>query len=59
LGAAYLAGLAVGIWRDEAELAALWRAERRYEPTMAVAEADVIKHRWQEAVTRTRGWAAA
>jgi glycerol kinase len=59
LGAAYLAGLAVGIWKDEAELAALWRAERRYEPTMAIAEADAIKHRWQEAVARTRGWAAA
>jgi glycerol kinase len=59
LGAAYLAGLAVGVWKDETELASLWRAERRFEPTMVAAEADAIKHRWQEAVVRSRGWAAA
>jgi glycerol kinase len=58
LGAAYLAGLAVGVWKDEAEVAALWRAERRYEPAMAAAEASAIKHRWQEAVVRSRGWIA-
>ena len=38
LGAAYLAGLAVGVWRDEDEIASLWRAERRFEPRMAAAE---------------------
>jgi glycerol kinase len=59
LGAAYLAGLAVGVWKSEAELASLWRAERRFEPSMAPADVDAIKHRWQEAVTRSRGWAAA
>ena len=58
LGAAYLAGLAVGVWKDEAEVAALWRAERRYEPAMAAAEASAIRHRWQEAVVRSRGWLA-
>jgi glycerol kinase len=58
LGAAYLAGLAVGVWRDEAELASLWRAERRFEPAMAAAEAEAIRQRWQEAVSRSRGWAA-
>ena len=58
LGAAYLAGLAVGVWQDEAELAALWRAERRFEPAMAAAEVATIKARWQEAVSRSRGWAA-
>ena len=35
LGAAYLAGLAVGFWRDEAELTALWQAEHHFEPAMA------------------------
>ena len=58
LGAAFLAGLAVGVWKDEAELAALWRAERRFEPAMAAAEAEAIKARWREAVSRSRGWAA-
>jgi glycerol kinase len=57
LGAAYLAGLAVGVWRDEAELAALWRIDRRFEPTMPAAESAVIKRRWQAAVARSRGWA--
>ncbi len=58
LGAAYLAGLATGIWQDEAEVAALWRAERRFEPTLPTAQADAIKARWREAVSRSRGWAA-
>lgn len=42
LGAAYLAGLAVGVWRDETELAALWHAERRFEPTMPDAEVAAV-----------------
>ncbi|MFA7282771.1 MAG: glycerol kinase GlpK [Sterolibacterium sp.] len=56
LGAAYLAGLAVGIWHDEMELATLWRAERRFEPIMPASEVAAIKSRWQEAVSRSRGW---
>ena len=56
LGAAYLAGLAVGFWRDQQELAALWRVERRFEPTMAPqARADRL-HQWQRAVARARDW---
>jgi glycerol kinase len=56
LGAAYLAGLAVGVWRDEGEIAALWRAERRFEPAMPPAEVDAIKQRWREAIVRSRNW---
>jgi glycerol kinase len=59
LGAAYLAGLAVGVWRDENELASLWQAERRFEPHMPAADVAAIKARWQEAVSRCRGWASA
>jgi glycerol kinase len=59
LGAAYLAGLAVGVWRDESELASLWQAERRFEPRMPAAEVAAIKARWQEAVSRCRSWVAA
>jgi glycerol kinase len=58
LGAAFLAGLAVGVWRDETELATLWRAERRFEPTMPDTEITAIKARWQEAISRSRGWVA-
>jgi glycerol kinase len=57
LGAAYLAGLAVGVWRDENELAGLWRVDRRFEPTMADSEVAAIRGRWQEAVSRCRAWA--
>jgi glycerol kinase len=59
LGAAYLAGLAVGVWRDESEIADLWRAERRFEPAMPAAEVAAIKARWQEAVSRCRHWTGA
>lgn len=58
LGAAFLAGLAVGIWPDEAALAGLWQADRRFEPTMAAGVADHLRTRWQEAVRRSRGWEA-
>jgi glycerol kinase len=59
LGAAYLAGLAVGVWRNENEIASLWRAERRFEPAMPASEVAAIKARWQEAVSRCRHWASA
>lgn len=57
LGAAYLAGLAVGVWRDENELAALWQVDRRFEPAMADSEVAAVRGRWQEAVSRCRAWA--
>ncbi len=58
LGAAYLAGMATGVWAGTAEVAALWRAERRFEPQMAECEAAAIKERWCEAVARSRNWAS-
>ena len=57
LGAAYLAGLAVGYWQDEAELAALWRAERRFEPAMSGDRRAALFANWQRAVERTLNWA--
>ncbi len=56
LGAAYLAGLAVGFWRDEAELSALWQAERRFEPAMSEDRRAVLFGQWRRAVERTLGW---
>ena len=57
LGAAYLAGLAVGFWQDESELTALWRSERRFEPAMARDKRDALFADWRRAVERTRNWA--
>ncbi|HEY8048327.1 MAG TPA: glycerol kinase GlpK [Ramlibacter sp.] len=50
LGAAYLAGLAHGVWRDPAELAAMWQVERRFTPTMPRARAAELMERWEHAV---------
>ncbi len=50
LGAAYLAGLASGVWKSTAELAALWQMERRFEPQLAPALARERMARWEHAV---------
>jgi glycerol kinase len=56
LGAAYLAGLAVGFWQGEDELASLWRAERRFEPTMSAVDRAERLRQWQRTVARARDW---
>ena len=58
LGAAYMAGVGVGVWRGTDELAAHWQADRRFEPAMAPAQREALIARWHRAVERTRGWAA-
>lgn len=57
LGAAFLAGLAVGFWESRAALAAAWRPARRYLPQMAPAERDRLRRCWARALERSRGWA--
>ena len=59
LGAAYLAGLTIDLWKSKEEIAAHWQLERRFEPRMARAEAEKQMARWREAVKRSRGWASA
>ena len=59
LGAAYLAGLAVGFWASKDELAQQWRVDRRFEPRLPRAQADALRARWREAVARSRTWATA
>ena len=54
LGAAYLAGLGVGLWRDERAVAALWQAGRRFLPRMKRREAAERMTQWREAVGRAR-----
>jgi glycerol kinase len=53
LGAAYLAGLAVGVYRNTDELAALWRAERHFLPTLSRAQAAERMAQWEHAVRQT------
>lgn len=50
LGAAYLAGLACGVYHSLDELAALWQVERRFLPTMPRGRAEELMHRWEKAV---------
>jgi len=59
LGAAYLAGLAVGYWNGVDDLAAHWQADRRFEPQIDGQEAADRRARWAEAVRRAQGWEAA
>jgi glycerol kinase len=54
LGAAYLAGLATGVWATPTEVAAQWRSERRFEPRGIDRAA---RARWREAIERSKGWA--
>jgi len=58
LGAAYLAGLTVDLWKSREEIARQWQAQRRYEPRMGAAEREARMARWREAVKRSRHWAA-
>jgi glycerol kinase len=57
LGAAYLAGLAEGLWSSTDELAARWQLDLRCEPNAASEDADRRHRRWLTAVERARGWA--
>lgn len=58
-GAAYLAGLAEGVWPSPAALAAQPRAEVRAEPVLDTVWADLAHDAWRRAVDRARGWALA
>lgn len=57
LGAALLAGLAVGFWKDMDEMARIWRLDRRFIPKMPAPKAREERLRWAEAVERSKGWA--
>jgi len=58
LGAAYLAGLAVGFWKDTDEVARNWRVDRRFTPRMASERREELYAGWKRAVQRAMGWAA-
>jgi glycerol kinase len=54
LGAAYLAGLATGVWSSKEEIAALWREDRRFEPSISESDRNSRYVRWLDAVRRSR-----
>jgi glycerol kinase len=54
LGAAYLAGLAVGFWKNEKEISAQWQEEKSFEPKMKKSERERLYEGWQKAVSRVR-----
>ncbi|MGA2644178.1 MAG: glycerol kinase GlpK [Candidatus Sulfotelmatobacter sp.] len=56
LGAAYLAGLGSGLWKQTRTITELQREERRFEPHMARALVNALRERWNEAISRSRGW---
>ena len=53
LGAAYLAGLAVGVYRDTEQLAALWQVQREFQPTLPRERAQELMAGWERAVRQT------
>jgi len=57
LGSAFLAGLAVGFWRDRSEIGRLWQAEHTFPPSMDRGRAGELLSRWRRALERTKGWA--
>jgi glycerol kinase len=59
LGAAYLAGLGVGLWKDTDQVARNWRLDRRFEPAMSEERRQELYDGWRRAVERSRGWVQA
>ena len=57
LGAAYLAGLATGVWKDREEITHLWACDTTYTPDMAPERRSALMEDWHRAVGRSRGWA--
>jgi glycerol kinase len=56
LGAAYLAGLATGFWKNRDEIHQAWQVDRTFEPRMPADVAAHRRQRWAEALSRARGW---
>lgn len=56
LGAAYLAGLSTGVWKDDSAITANWKTDRVFEPQIPRGTASARLARWKQAVERSRGW---
>jgi glycerol kinase len=56
LGAAYLAGLATGMWSSTQEVSAMWKVDRKFEPSYCTDRREEKLQRWRQAVERARNW---
>jgi glycerol kinase len=56
LGAAYLAGLAVGFWKDQEDVRRNWALDRQFKPEMAADKREHLYRRWKKAVARSLDW---
>ena len=56
IGAAFLAGLAVGFWQSQEEIQSLWTADRSFTPSMEENHREKLIHFWQKAVSRAKNW---
>jgi len=56
LGAAYLAGIATGFWKDPADVSGNWREDRRFTPQLSVSRREELYAGWKRAVERTKAW---
>ena len=57
MGAAYLAGLGVGFWKDREEISQQWKIDQVFDPKMDAERREELYHGWKRAVERSRGWA--
>lgn len=56
LGAAYLAGLAVGFWESQDEIATQWQIDKTYDAAMSADQVKTLKAGWQKALARSKDW---
>jgi len=56
MGAAFLAGLAVGVWRDQSQISILWQEEKAFTPSKSKTEFGLLMKNWSRAVERSKGW---
>jgi glycerol kinase len=59
LGAAYLAGLAVGFWKNQADIARQWQVDKRFKPAIKTAARSKITKGWERALSRAKAWEEA
>jgi glycerol kinase len=56
LGAAYLAGLAVGFWKDTDEIQTQWKVDKEFHPNRPGSEVHRLRGRWHQALERAKNW---
>jgi glycerol kinase len=56
LGAAYLAGLAVGLWKSKGEISQNWSINRKFKPEMDEDKRNLLYNGWKKAVGRSKDW---